>query len=293
MGLDSWILANWSMKKIALLIVAELICSFLLAQESYPPLTNVISFYDLQKKSIERKIEWINPDGTHEDMKILEMEIPLNETLKKLTKEFVRSVYGLDSIWLKPKMIVFHAMGDGDLKTSLEVSSFLNDRIPNSWGNLPKAGSLPNGAHFIVDRDGTVICLSAPRSNDGVQVSFTRENHRWFIKRHQDGNPIAMGIENVTDKNNYTNLTEAQLEANSKLARWLVWFENGQVKFLASHDQFNDDKNYDQFLKTFRLQNLQKQFRTKSRKDIGNKNLSLILERVKERGASVQLFFNE
>src|SRR5260221_6341750 len=251
------------MKKVRVIIATHLICFCVLAQEKFPVLTNVISFNDLQKKSIERKMTWMNPDGTQEEMKILEMAVPFNDEIKKRTKDFVRSVYGLDSIWLKPKMTVFHAMGDGDLKTSLEVSSFLNDRIPESWGNLSKAGLLPNGAHFIIDRDGTTICLSPPVSNHNSTISYQREDHHWYIKRHQDGNPVAIGIENVTDQGDYTSLTQAQLESNAKLARWLAWFENGQLKFLASHDQFNDDRNYDNFLKAFRLQNLQKQFRTK------------------------------
>ncbi len=281
------------MKKVRVIIATHLICFCVLAQEKFPVLTNVISFNDLQKKSIERKMTWMNPDGTQEEMKILEMAIPFDETMKVRTKEFVHSVYGLDSIWLKPKMIVFHAMGDGDLKTSLEVSSFLNDRIPESWGNLSKAGFLPNGAHFIIDRNGTVICLSPPVSNHNSAISYQREAHHWYVKRHQDGNPFAIGIENVTDRGDYISLTQAQLESNARLARWLVWFENGQLKFLASHDQFNDDKNYNLFLKTFDLKNFKKQFRTKGRKDIGEKNLMLIFEKIKARNPSVQLFFNE
>jgi len=211
--------------------------------------------------------------------------------MKKQTREFVHQVYGLDSIWLNPKMIVFHAMGDGDLKTSLEVSSFLNDHIPTSWGNLSKAGLLSNGAHFIIDRDGTIICLSPPVLNDDSQISFDRDRHRWFIKRHQDGNPIAIGIENVTDRNNYTDLTPAQLSSNAKLTRWLIWFESGKIEFVTSHHQFNKDKNYDRFLKYFGLQNLKKQYRTTGRMDIGENNLTEILKQIAAFKISVKRFF--
>lgn len=279
------------MKKFSLIVIMPLISICLLAQEGYPALTNVISFDALQKTSIRRKVAWKNPDGTKEEMNIIEMAIPFGDAMKVLTKEFVNAVYGLDSIWLKPKMIVFHAMGDGDLRTSLEVSSFLNDRIPESWGNLSKAGSLPNGAHFMVDRDGTVICLSPPVSNNGDQFSFERERHHWFIKRHQDGNPFAIGVENVTPKGDYTDLTEDQITSNAKLARWLMWFENGKIESIASHHQFNDDKNYDQFLQAFHLQNRQKQFRTKGRKDVGEKNLTEILKQVKRYRIPVKNFF--
>jgi len=274
----------------SLTIALQLISFCPWAQEKYPALTNIISFDQLQKKSIERKVEWKNPDGSQEEMKILEMAIPFNEAMKKRTTEFVHSVYGLDSIWLNPKMIVFHAMGDGDLKTSLEVSSFLNDQIPTSWGYLSNAGTLSNGAHFIIDRDGTIICLSPPASNDGL-TSFELASHRWYIKRHQDGNPFAIGIENVTPRGDYTSLTKAQLSSNAKLARWLIWFENGKLGFVASHHQFNDDKNYNQFLKFFHLQNLKKQFRTRGRKDIGDNNLTEILKQIKSFKIPIKSFF--
>ncbi len=279
------------MKKASLIIVMQMICFCLQAQKKYPSLINVISFEELQMKSIERNLEWKNPDGSQEEMRILEMAIPFDKEMKQRTKEFVRAVYGLDSIWLKPKMIVFHAMGDGDLKTSLEVSSFLNDQIPESWGRLSKAGLLSNGAHFIIDRDGTIICLSPPVSKNESQVSFERDHHRWYIKRHQDGNPVAIGIENVTAKDDYTVLTQEQLASNAKLARWLVWFENGKIEFVASHHQFNDDKNYDLFLKSFQLQNLKKEFRTKRRKDVGDKNLTEILKQINSFRIPVKSFF--
>ncbi len=220
------------------------------------------------------------------------MAVPCDEAMKQGTKEFVHSVYGFDSIWLNPKIIVFHAMGDGDLKTSLEVSSFLNDQIPESWGNLSKAGQLPNGAHFIIDRDGTIICLSPPFLKNGDQISFERDDHRWLIKRHQDGNPLALGIENVTRQGNYTDLSSAQIESNAKLARWLIWFENGKVGYVTSHHQFNDDQGYQEFLQAFHLQNLKMQFRTRGRKDIGDKNLTEILKRIQSFGIPVKSFFD-
>ncbi|MBS1487903.1 MAG: N-acetylmuramoyl-L-alanine amidase [Bacteroidetes bacterium] len=254
------------------------------AQQIFPLLTGLISYQDLQKKSVNRQIVWTNSDGSRETLDFIEMAIPVSEEIKSKTRQFVQNVYGLDSIYLHPKMIVFHAMGDGDLKNSLEVSSFLHDRMPQSWGSLSKAGSLPNGAHFIIDRDGTVICLSPPDR-------YEKKNHRWFIKRHQDGNPVALGIENVTPRENYVDLTPAQLEANAKLARWLVSFEADKIKFVASHHQFNADSSYDRFLIFFRLQNFKKEFRTRGRRDIGNKNLAVILQKINQRGLQLQSFF--
>lgn len=188
-------------------------------------------------------------------------------------------------------MIVLHAMGDGDLKTSLEVSSFLNNRMPQSWGTLAKAGTLPNGAHFIVDRDGSIYCLFPPVSKTDSSISYSQTNHRWFIKRHQDANPIAIGIENVTPRGNYTALTDAQQDANAKLVRWLTWFEKGEIKFIASHHQFNDDEEYERFLTYFKLHNFRKQFRTKGRKDVGDEVFESITKKLNQNGVRLTPFF--
>jgi hypothetical protein len=264
----------------------------LIAQQKYPALTHVISFDDLVERKTIKMVEWINPDGVREKMKIVEMAIPIDQKMRALTTDFVRSNYGLDSPWLHPRVIVFHAMGDGDLRTSLEVSSFLNDRIPEEWGNLCKAGNLPNGAHFIIEKKGDVICLSPPVSSDESRISYDRDNHKWWVKRHQDGNPIAIGIENVTDRGNVTDLTTEQIESNAKLARWLLWMESGKIDYIMSHHQFNDDHNYALFLTAFKLKHVQKQYRTKGRKDIGDRNLRRIIDRIDQFGCETHSFFD-
>jgi hypothetical protein len=261
------------------------------AQQKYPELTRVISFDDLVERKTVILVAWINPNGVREKMKITEMAIPMDQKMRALTTDFVLSNYGLDSPWLHPRVIVFHAMGDGNLKTSLEVSSFLNDRIPESWGNLYKAGKLPNGAHFIIEKSGNVICLTPPVSSDESRISYDRNDHKWWVKRHQDGNPIAIGVENVTDQGNVTDLTREQIESNAKLARWLLWMENGKIDYAMSHHQFNDDRNYDAFLTAFKLKHLQKQYRTKERKDVGDKNLRRIFDKINEFGYNIHSFF--
>jgi len=259
------------------------------AQPTYPALTNNITFTELVSHAIVREMEWINPNGVTEKIKITEMTIPVDE---KSTRDFLIANYNLDSIWLTPRMIVFHAMGDGTLQNSLEVSSFLNNQIPTSWGTLYKAGRLPNGAHFIVEKNGNIICLTPPVSSDGSRISYERNNHKWFIKRHQDGNPVAIGIENVTDQGNFTSLTNDQIESNARLARWLIWMENFKIEYLTSHHQFNSDKNYAVFLSTFGIKHLREQYRTKGRKDIGDQNLHEIIRNVNGYGYSIQSFFD-
>lgn len=272
------------------IIITQSISIF--AQQRYPALTRVISFDDLVERKTIKKVEWKNPNGVSETMRLTEMPVPVDGKMKELTKEFVLANYGVNSIWLHPRVIVFHAMGDGDLKTSLEVSSFLHDQIPEGWGALYKAGRLPNGAHFIVEKNGNVICLSQPVSTDESRISYDRGNHKWLVKRHQDGNPIAIGIENVTDRGNVTDLTKEQIESNAKLARWLLWMENGKIDYAMSHHQFNDDQNYELFLTAFKLQHLQKQYRTKGRKDIGDKNLRRVIDKINQFGYETHSFFD-
>ena len=263
----------------------------LFAQENFPVLTRTITFEKLLRYASTRDLVWTNPNGVQEKMSITEMSIPIDQKMMQLTLGFVISNYGLNSVWLQPRAIVFHAMGDGDLKTSLEVSSFLNDQIPESWGNLYKAGLLPNGAHFIIDKDGKIICLTPPVSSDGSRISYKKENHKWIIKRHQDGNPVAIGIENVTDRGNFTMLTDKQIESNARLARWLIWMEDNKIDYLTSHHQYNDDSNYEFFLKAFNLKHLQLPYRTRGRRDIGDPNVRKIIEKVNRTGYFIHSFF--
>src|SRR5882757_8018368 len=125
-----------------------------------------ISFDELMKTKTVRTVSWTNPNGEKETLTFTEIAIPVKEEMKQLTKEFNQNNYGINSYWLNPKMIVLHSMDLGDLQQSLEQSSLLNDQLPESWGTLSKAGKLPNGAHFMVDQDGTIYCLTPPVSAD-------------------------------------------------------------------------------------------------------------------------------
>ncbi len=100
-------------------------------------------------------------------------------------------------------------------------------------------------------------------------------------------------MENVTDKNDdFTDLSIAQIEANSKLSRWLIWMEDRQIEFLTSHHQFNEDKEFEGMLEKFALRHLQKKYRTRERKDIGNANLQKLVKSVNEFGYSVDSRFS-
>ena len=250
-------------------------------QSSDPVLTNTISFRELEKRIVKREVEWTNPDGSRESMKILEMAIPVDQKMRELTLNFVVANYHIDSIWLNPRMIVFHSMDLGNLQNSLERSSFLHDHLPETWTPINRAGKLPNGAHFIIKKNGNIVCLTPPVSRDGSQVSYKRDNHKWLIRRHQDANPTALGIENVTDTNGaFTDLTAEQIESNAKLARWLLFMESGRIEYLTSHHQFNSEEEFNEMLEVFSLNHYQKNYRTAGRRDIGRENLLKIIQKV-------------
>ncbi len=264
-----------------------LLVSFSLAQ-AQKVLDKNISFASLQKKKTERTVSWTNPDGSAETMNLIEMPIPVNE---RLTAEFNKNNYGIASPWLNPKMIVLHSMDLGSLQQSLEQSSLLNDRMPESWGLLSKAGKLPNGAHFMVDKDGTIYCLAPPLAEKSKSADYTSPFHRWYVKRHQDGNPCAIGIENVTDANgDFTDLTPQQIDANSKLVRWLIQFEENKIEYVNSHHQFNEENTLDHLHKLLELNYKNKAYRTTGRKDIGDDKLTDILLQVKLSGYTISSF---
>jgi hypothetical protein len=253
----------------------------------------VISFEELTTRQRPQKLSWTNPDSTREELEITQMQIPMDTEMQDLTRRFMRENYGRESIWVEPRMIVIHSMDLGGLQPSLELSSFLDRRMPAEWSTQAKAGSLPSGAQFMIDRDGTIYCLTPPTlSSDESKVSYGRDDHRWLIKRHLDANPMALGIENVTPKNgSFEDLTEEQVNANAQLIRWILWMEKGRVTHLASHHHFNDSARFDAMLKEFSLEVPRPMFRAWTRRDIGDQMFQRILEDVRRRGWLVNVKF--
>ena len=75
-------------------------------------------------------------------------------------------------------------------------------------------------AHFVVARDGTVLRL-LPET---------------WMARHVIGlNHVAIGVENVGDLDRYP-LTDAQLEANVRLVRYLA--SNYGIRYLIGHHEY-------------------------------------------------------
>lgn len=250
----------------------------------------VITYEQLQHRKVERKFSWTNPDQSTEEVSFVEMAIPVDKHMKELTRRFVRDNYGWNSIWVEPRLIVIHSMDLGNMQATLEESSFLDRRMPQSWTTVVKAGELPSGAHFIIDMDGTIYCLTPPvDSSDDARTSYDRQQHRWMIRRHHDGNPMAIGIENVTPCNDsFEDLSAAQVASNAKLVRWLLWLEQGSITHVASHHQFNDSARFESMLKAYSLELPRPMYRAWTRRDVGDRVLDAILAEVRRKGWPVK-----
>ena len=214
------------------------------------PATAVIAPEELLSRGISRNVKWVNPDGSGESLGLTEIEIPQSETLAAYTEEYLRKVYGdrYDPAmrYVRPLMIVLHSMAVGTLRTGLEVSGFLEDEV--NYG-ISKWGRMPTGSHFIVERDGSIYCFAPPRAETG-EISYSRGS-RFPLKRHViEANPWAIGIENIAPRRDnwtelpkaekekaFSDLTDSQIEADAKLARWLATLAPS-IAHLYSHDQF-------------------------------------------------------
>jgi len=131
---------------------------------------------------------------------------------------------------MDPKMVVVHWTAGASAKSAYHT--FLSERqtgqrIRRSWNEVNLA------AHFVVDRDGTIIRLM-PETRMG---------------RHTIGlNHLAIGIENVGDGDRMP-LTPAQVEANAHLVRWLTW--RYDLTHLIGHYEYQHFEGHPYFEETF------------------------------------------
>lgn len=105
---------------------------------------------------------------------------------------------------IEPRVVVVHHTALDTLEASWRAfePAFLGGGRPR----LERASRVNVSAHYLVDRDGTIHRLM-PET---------------LMARHTIGlNHVAIGLENVGGTAQ-TPLTEAQLEANASLVRWLA-----------------------------------------------------------------------
>jgi len=160
--------------------------------------------------------------------------LPHEKERKKLTVEYLRahSVARLPSgdlekdVHMQPRVIVLHWTAGGSAKAAWRTFA---PATLKGRKKLKRAGALNVGAHFLIDRDGTIFQL----------VDETR------ILRHCIGlNHLAIGVENVGDGKRWP-LTKAQVQANANLVRYLA--KKFPITHLIGHHEYRSMEGHPYF----------------------------------------------
>ena len=167
-------------------------------------------------------------DKLHTRYMIKQKPIVFTEKRKKLTREYIKSHYGLSvkNIEIIPKSIVLHWTAVMDFEKSFErlnAELLFSDRA-----DIAKASALNVSAHFLVKRDGTIYQLMPDN----------------WMARHVIGlNYSSIGIENVGGEGNEKeDLTQAQLRANIWLVKYLKT-KYPSIKNVIGHHEYRDFEN--------------------------------------------------
>lgn len=140
----------------------------------------------------------------------------------RLTAEYSRVHYGLDSCeLLEPQMIVLHytAFATFDASFRFFLPALLDTR---SRKDISPGGAVNVSAHYLVDRDGTVVQLAS-------------EN---VVCRHTIGfNYTAIAIENIGS--GAADLTQAQVESNAALVARIKG-RHPTIEYLIGHQEYQD-----------------------------------------------------
>ena len=138
------------------------------------------------------------------------------------TLEYIREHYGVspENISIEPRVIVLHWTAIGDLESSFET--FQPEELGGSRPGLAAAGDVNVSIQFLVDRDGTVYRLMP---------------ETWMARHCIGLNYESIGVENVGGSGGVDDLTDAQIEANILLVRYLVE-KYPTIEYLIGHMEY-------------------------------------------------------
>ena len=161
---------------------------------------------------------------------IVQKRLPITEERISFTKEYTQMHYGFEAAYMdEPKMIVIHWTGGGTAQSNYNYFSPARLSASDDWHLQNGANNV--GAHFIVDRDGTIWQLF-PET---------------FIARHCIGmNYHAIGIENVGGYDGSEDLTDTQLAANIYLVRHLR-AKYTSIDLVIGHHEYRQYENTEYF----------------------------------------------
>ena len=142
---------------------------------------------------------------------IVDKPIAWSEYREQLIRDYAQTHYGMNITYITPQAVVVHWTASSTWQSA--YNHFYNE----SRGD----GTLNVASHFIVDRDGTIYRLTAETA----------------LNRHIIGyNWCAIGIENVGGVGGAEDLTEAQVEANAELIRYLQE-KHPTIRYVFGHYQ--------------------------------------------------------
>ena len=201
-----------------------------LAQISVERIVNTI-FEQVQNGSIpiSRIIESNQRiKNLHTKNSIIQKPIIFTDKRKEMTQEYIKTHYGLKvrDITIEPKVIVLHwtaVMDFNECFKRLDGEELYSDR-----GDIASASALNVSAHFLVARDGTIFQLMPDN----------------WMARHVIGlNYSSIGVENVGGEgNSKDDLTDAQLQANIKLVKYLK-AKYPTITHLIGHHEYREMEN--------------------------------------------------
>ncbi len=161
-----------------------------------------------------------------------EKPIVWDEERMALSEEYMAERHGIEGVgpYITPRMVVVHWTAMNDLEKSHEI--MYPAALPGAGrGDIASASALNVGAHFLVDRDGSIY----------------RQLPDTAFARHVIGlNYLAVGIENVGSDDAL--LTKEQLKANETIIRYL--HNKYPLEYMIGHHEYNNFRGTTLFKET-------------------------------------------
>ncbi len=162
--------------------------------------------------------------GCDQGLRIHDRPIQFSADRERGTLQYIADHYGEspEDISIVPRIIVLHWTAIDGFEESF--AAFDPEELGASRPGLAAAGDVNVSIQFLVDRDGKVYRLMP---------------ETWMARHCIGLNYSAIGVENVGGGNGIDNLTDAQLEANIRLVRYLAG-KYPTIRYLIGHMEYLD-----------------------------------------------------
>jgi len=164
-------------------------------------------------------------ENLHTKNSIIHRPIDFADERIDMTKAYIKQHYALETkdITIDPKVIVLHWTAVMDFEDCFE--RLKGNRLYSDRSDIADAGALNVSSHFLVARDGTIFQLMPDN----------------WMARHVIGlNYSSIGVENVGGEGNQKDdLTDAQIDANIKLVKYLK-AKYPNIEYLIGHHEYRE-----------------------------------------------------